>query len=176
METIRFFEADIVAVVNNEPLIQQMKEYIQTNKILKNTPEFVSLRRSDSVIVRSREARRKKRDGCVQEYFYGEYNTLHPFTRVIPFSDIRLYQTASSDGKLEVSKIAPATLTPGTILALMQTESAEKIVTACVAGYFMVCEKPDLSRKTVTLLSPCPGALPSQFFLKSSFQASLQAA
>ena len=175
METIRLFDADIVAVIDNERLVQQIREEIQKNPtLLKRMPDIIPLKKSGSVVARSRETRRNKRNEIIKEYFYGENKIFHPITRHMAFTDLRVYQAGTStDGQIEVSLISPATLVPGTVLAVMQTDDAAKIVTANVAGFLLVLEKPDLTRKTVLVLSPCPGSLPSQFFLKSTFEAAL---
>ena len=182
LHVIRSFGADVVVVIGNDALAQSLqadtgkqpqqqpeeKEQPQDQE-KKCAPEIIQVPRSSGVVVRSREARAASRNQRMQEYFYGVDNALHPHVVVVPFSALRVYQVnAAPSGRpedLTLTDVIPATLAVGTVLALMSCTDPAQCLTASVAGYLVVRTKPDVARKTLTLLSPCPGALPSSVCL-----------
>ena len=179
LKIIRAFGADVVVVIGNPDLAAKLladlanrPQEAAATGTPKNAPEVIQVQRAAGVVERSREARMGSRNQRVQEYFYGVGNTLHPHVVVVPFAALRVYKVnPAPSGKPEDLKlvgVSPASLAVGTVLALMSCTDPAQSATASVAGYLVVRTKPDVVRKTLALLSPCPGALPSSICLAGS--------
>ena len=172
-KTVEAFEADVVVVLGDEQLEASVRGELE--HVLRGAcPRLVRLARSDCAVVRSREARVAARSARVREYFYGPGRTLRPHVVVVPFGTLKVYRVnAPTSGRardLSLTEVPAATLALGTVLAVVNCTDPTQCLTANVAGYLVVKTKPDLAHKTLTLLSPCPGTLPSSVCLVGSLQ------
>ena len=182
LKIIRAFGADVVVVIGNPDLSTKLQadltskppaaEAAATTTTPKNAPEVIQVQRAAGVVERSRESRIASRNQRVPEYFYGVGNTLRPHVVVVPFAALKVFKVnPAPSGRpedLTLTGVSPATLTVGTVLALVRCTDPAQSLTASVAGYLVVRTKPDVERKTLALLSPCPGALPSSICLAGS--------
>ena len=171
-KTVEAFEADIVVVLGDAALEEGVRAELQRGRGA--CPRVVRFARSDCVVARSRAARVRARSERVREYFYGPGRTLRPHVVVVPFGTLKIYRVnAPTSGRardLSLTEVPAATLALGTVLAVVNCTDPTQCLTANVAGYLVVRTKPDLAHKTLTLLSPCPGTLPSSVCLVGSLQ------
>ena len=172
-KTVEAFEADVVVVLGDAQLEQGLRDELQRGA-RRVCPRLVRVAPSECIVARSRDTRVRARSARVREYFYGPGRTLRPHVVVVPFGTLKVYRVnapASSRAcDLSLTEVPAATLALGTVLAVVNCTDPTQCLTANVAGYLVVKTKPDLAHKTLTLLSPCPGTLPSSVCLVGSLQ------
>ena len=171
-KVVEVFDADVVVVLGDEPREDRLRGELERTG--RACPRIVRLARAECAVARARGARVAARNARVREYFYGPGRTLSPYGIVVPFGTLRVYRVnAPASGRardLSLTEVADASLALGTVLAVINCTDPTQCLTANVAGYLVVSTKPDLVRKTLTLLSPCPGTLPSTVCLVGSLQ------
>ena len=187
---IEAFSIDIVLVMGHDRL------YSSLSSSLPQTVALVKLPHSGGVVQRDRAYRSRQRRQKIWEYFYGSKAFPYSPARIdvkisslcliraggIQLSEgMRLLQSggASSDSCQPI-KITPsqdlhrcilAVLTPSVSDAAQIGEKTEKLppslLKSSVAGYVCVVNL-EIEEDKMTLLSPSPGPLPSNFLLSGS--------
>lgn len=185
------FDIDHVLVIGNERL------HVTVSKHFSTTPGIKVLKvpRAGGVVAKDTSFRRANQSKSFKSYFYGPRAEFHPFSLTVPFGNLTIYRVADATAlapssalplgatrKIDSSKLTKVTdLVPSqllySILAVVLTppgsdpemEEFEDALVAPVAGFLHVLEV-DETRQTLTVLAPCPGALPSKFLLISSLK------
>lgn len=164
------FEIDLVVVLDEERLYKDM---------LEDMPSFVKvtwLPKAIGVQIRDQPYRIKSRKKKIEEYFYGRYREIEPFTFELDFSELKhqLYKVyESSDEKSKVDEFKPnqknINAFKNHLLALSYAKNEEQLLTSNVAGFICVTEV-DFVKQKITVLSPQPEPLPKFLMLLSDIQ------
>jgi len=171
---IRQFKVDVVLVLGDERLASMLSSDFNDQTI-----QVVKLQKSGGVVVRDRGFRRRSRMARVREYFYGPKQTLSPDSRTIDFSEIAIFlvgtgaqadQTALPIGAeseldpLTLQEVSLSVELTHSILAITYADSPDTVLDSNIAGFLYV-QEVDVQANRMTVLSPCPGALPGNFML-----------
>lgn len=178
------FRANLILVIGNERL------YVTVSKLLGDRPGCTVLKLPKSGGVVDKDAggwRRQRQQFLFARYFYGVHREYSPFSLVLPFEEISIRKLGEerlapksalplgATRKVDESKATAAAKVEITsallysILAVSWGASEEQIGEANVAGYVYVTAV-DEPKKQITLLSTCPGKLPSQFLLQGNLK------
>lgn len=186
------FEIDLILVIGNERLhITVSKNFINENvKVLK-------IPKAGGVVTKDSAYRRGLQAKSFKSYFYGPRNEFHPFSLTIPMDSVTIYRVADATAlapssalplgatrKIDSSKLTKVTeLVSSQLLysilgifksppldnSIGKNEEFNEALDSPVEGFLHVLEV-DEDRQSLTVLSPCPGALPSKFLLLSSLK------
>ena len=188
------FEIDLILVIGNERLhITVSKNFINENvKVLK-------IPKAGGVVTKDSAYRRGLQAKSFKSYFYGPRNEFHPFSLTIPMDSVIIYRVADAAAlapssalplgatrKIDSSKLTKVTELAASqllysILGIFKSSSQldnligkneefdETLDSPVIEGFLHVLDV-DEARQSLTVLSPCPGALPSKFLLLSSLK------
>ena len=133
---------------------------------------------------RDQEYRRKARMSRVREYYYGPAGDLRPHSLVIKFSDVTIFRVGGASAaplsalpigqapqydQMKATEMAPSGELTHSLLAVMHCTDPANILQTNVAGLLYVTSvEPEKSQMTV--LSPCPGSLPSRYLVSGSIK------
>lgn len=179
-EIAKKFEASVVLVLDQERVY---------NWLLRDLPKFVQIvfvPKSGGVVVRSKEHRTEARNSRIRNYFYGspegstsDESQYYPHSFDIPFSQLKIFKIGSPavpssclplGMQVEGShtKLAPITsikqLTKHQLLALTTCPIADRAnaLQYSVQGFICITNI-DFERSMLTVLSPQPRPLPTEF-------------
>lgn len=174
------FRASLIIVIGNERLHSTIVKAEPTCTVLK-----VPL--SGGYVQLDSSYRRSLAQHQFKAYFYGPRQEYTPFSQVLPFEDLQLRRLGEEalapssalpiGATRKVSETRTSRVDPGKSLLLYsilavpnaQSEEDDQLSNSNIAGYLYVTAV-DETKKQVTLLSPCPGKLPSPFLLVSSIK------
>lgn len=174
VHTANVFNCDVVIVLGNERLYNELKS---DGNIKRSTT--IKLNKSGGVVVRTDKQKQQLRNNAIRQYFYGLNNELSPHTQVIHWREIEIYRLGGGyiapntalpiGGKRlidhnKLTRIYPSNELLHSIMAISYTSAVDQLVQSNVAGY-VYCSAVDMNKKTVTLLTPAPGQLPSKLLL-----------
>lgn len=184
------FDIDHILVIGNERLhVTVSKNFTSDSSSVK----VLKVPRAGGVVAKDSAFRRASQAKSFKSYFYGPRAEFHPFSLTISLGNVTIYRVADATAlapssalplgatrKIDSSKLTKVTeLIPSqllySILAVVRTPSDsdlnefEDALTAPVAGFLHVLEV-DEGKQTLTVLAPCPGALPSKFLLLASLK------
>ena len=167
------FQCDVVLTVGHERLYADLKA---DNRL---TSTVVKLARSGGVVGRSTAARAQARNKAVREYFYGAQGDLCPHQKTFGWRELSVWRVgggpAAPSSALPIGatrlvdpnalvKVAVSLELLHAVMAVSYSTEAGQLVTKNVAGFVFV-SGVHVQKKTVTLLTPAPGPLPSMCFL-----------
>eukprot|EP01080_Neovahlkampfia_damariscottae_P007734 gene7734-12204_t len=172
--TAKSFSVDQIFVIDNDLLAAKLsKDFpkIKVEKIIK----------SGGVISRNKTFRKSTRMGKIREYFYGIEDNLSPHSLHLNFDEIEIGQVGTSSSKQtpsfllpigQKSSYDPTEVEPviineqlmHSILAVSQSNDLNDIANKPVYGY-IYCTNVDMEKKTISVLSPSPGKLPSKILI-----------
>jgi polyribonucleotide 5'-hydroxyl-kinase len=147
----------------------------------------IKLARSGGVVERSREARRDARKARIREYFYGapravgQPPALAPHSTQVSFDDVSIVRVggqaseatmlpvgrASVLDPLRITPVVPSVALVNHVLGVSFATSDKQVPHVNVAGFVHVTAV-NTEARTLTLLLPCAGALPSRFLVQGS--------
>ncbi|XP_019873320.2 protein CLP1 homolog [Aethina tumida] len=168
--TAKAFRVDVIMVLDQERL------YYTLLKDYSGLGQVVHLQKSSGISSRSDEMKDTTHSLGMRRYFYGTpKNSMFPYTIRLKFSDVKMFKIGdpTSTNTEDITKLIP--LAPGYKVCyhLFAVSSAISVVedlkTKHVVGFVCVSEV-DVKRKTLSILSPQPGPLPSNILLHSEFQ------
>ncbi|KAK9842588.1 hypothetical protein WJX81_007645 [Elliptochloris bilobata] len=178
LHSIAALRADVVLVVGQDRLYSQLSSELRARKDV----SLVRLPKSGGVVMRPPPLRKLARAARVKEYFYGAHGELSPHSRTLGFSELRVYRVGGgpraptsalpigAEPVADPLRVAPVT-SPGellhSLLAVSHAPAPEFLLSVNVAGFIYVSDV-DVTRNTVTFLSPSPGPLPGKFLLAGS--------
>lgn len=171
---IKAFKADVVLVIDNERVYADLrnKDFLATPSI-----EFVKLKKSGGVVARDQRRRALDRQLAIREYFRGVRGELHPHQVVIGNTVLRVCRVGGGpqapstalplDAERAVDVTLPVLVQPAgdmvhTLGAVSYAQELDDALVSNVCGFVQV-EGVEANR--TTLLSPCPGKLPSTLVL-----------
>ena len=156
---------------------------------------MLKLPRSGGVVSKDSSFRRQNQSRAFKSYFYGPRMEFHPFSLTVSFPSIVIYRVADAAAlapssalplgatrKIDSSKLTKVTelnasqllysilaVIPAASHANSDSEEFEGALDSPVAGFLHVLDV-DEGKQSLTVLSPCPGALPSKFLLLASLK------
>lgn len=185
----RSFQLDWIVVVGNERLHARLQRLFSRTL---PTVRIVKLPTSGGLVSHPRPGDwdRRVTHRLFNHYFYGPKQELNPFSQVIadfslfrillgeedvmaPMSALPVGATRRLDECRAVKAEPSSSLLLFSIIAILYTEPtvqgkeaalSDAFINGNVAGYLYVTAV-DEQRKTITVLSPCPGQPPSRIFL-----------
>ena len=188
---IDVFKVDVVLVMNSDKLYSSLHSSLSSSS---KKITVVNLASSGGIVRRDGDARRKLRKSKIKEYFYGTSKlrsvVFSPSRQDLRISALKLYKAggvqlsegmrlvgddSSADMTALVKVVATADMVHTVVAVLHHTaadsETAEPIslLTGNVAGYLWIVQV-DMDQDLLTVLSPCPGQLPSKNLLLSSIK------
>eukprot|EP01105_Mastigella_eilhardi_P006039 TRINITY_DN17654_c0_g1_i1.p1 TRINITY_DN17654_c0_g1~~TRINITY_DN17654_c0_g1_i1.p1 ORF type:complete len:431 (-),score=91.94 TRINITY_DN17654_c0_g1_i1:29-1300(-) len=175
LHDIEAFNANHVAVIEHERLFHDISERLAPGRPV----NVLKLPKSGGVVSRDQNFRRKNRVNRIREYFYGVNGDLCPHSTVLNFSETTIYriggnpaaplsalpigQTPSQD-PVRLVEVTPSSELVHSVIAVMHCGDSAAILANNVAG-FLYITNVDFDKRTLTVLAPCPGDLPSRFAL-----------
>jgi polyribonucleotide 5'-hydroxyl-kinase len=179
LKVIESFKIDTLLILNNERLYAELK----ANSALQSV-NIEKLAKSGGVVSRDMNYRKNHRLACIKQYFYGAANDLNPHQKVLSFKDFSLWKaggnpiapnTALPIGTKrlldpnEPNKATPTLDLINCILAVSYSNDPSNLFYSPIAGFIYV-SAVDMNKKTLTVLCPAPGPLPSNNFLLSNIK------
>ena len=167
------FQCDVVLTVGHERLYADLKADARL------TSTVVKLSRSGGVIGRTPTVRANARNKSVREYFYGPAGDLCPHQKTFQWREMSVWRVgggpAAPSSALPIGatrlvdpnamvKVAVSLELLHAVMGVSYSTEAGQLVQRNVAGFVFV-SAVDVQKKTVTLLTPAPGPLPSMCFL-----------
>jgi polyribonucleotide 5'-hydroxyl-kinase len=174
IHTANTFNVDVIIVLGNERLYSDLKSDTRITR-----SSIVKLNKSGGVVVRNDKQRNQQRNIQLKQYFYGINNELAPHTQVLHWREIEIYRVGGGfiapssalpiGGKRlidpnKLTRIYPSSELLHSIMGVSHTSNVDELVSSNVAGY-VYCSSVDMNKKTITLLTPAPGQLPSKLLL-----------
>lgn len=183
------FSIDHILVIGNERLhVTVSKHFAEESSEVK----VLKIPRSGGIVSKDSAFRRQSQSKAFKSYFYGPRLEFHPFSLTIPFGSLVIYRVADATAlapssalplgatrKIDSSKLTKVTELNTSqllysILAVMpasadDSDEFEGALESPIAGFLHVLEV-DEGKQNLTVLSPCPGALPSKFLLLASLK------
>ena len=168
------FNVDVIIVLGDERLYNELK----SDNNIKHS-QVIKLNKSGGVVVRSDKEKNLIRNQLIRQYFYGISNELSPHTQVIHWREIEIYRLGGGyiapntalpiGGKRlvnqnKLTRIYPSNELLHSCMAISHTNAVDQILNVNVAGY-VYCSAVDMNKKTITILTPAPGQLPSKLLL-----------
>jgi polyribonucleotide 5'-hydroxyl-kinase len=145
---------------------------------------IVKLGKSGGVVNRTQAMRNALRNKSIREYFYGAKNELTPHSKTVQWRDVIIYRVGGGPQ-------APTSALPIGAVRLVESNAVVKVSVGMellnsvmgvswgldgksvggrsVCGYVYV-SGVDVAKKTVTLLTPAPGPLPSMCFITGTIK------
>jgi len=172
---------NIVVVIGEDRLYAQLKKDMSTKQT-----KIIKIGRSGGVVERDLNTRKRLASDRFRWYFEGPRLQLSPVRRIVQIGEeIQIFlikaKTISDasirpigmDTTLEDSYVPRATTADqiflNCIFAMMNCKDETDIMQSNVIGFVHVVEV-DSEAGTLTLLVPCPGPLPSKYFLHGSLK------
>lgn len=186
------FNIDHILVIGNERLhVTVSKHFSEESSQVK----VLKVPRSGGIVTKDSAFRRQNQSKAFKSYFYGPRTEFHPFSLTIPFPSIVIYRVADATAlapssalplgatrKIDSSKLTKVTdlnasqllysilaVIPAAIGSNSDSDDFEGALDSPVAGFLHVLEV-DEGKQSLTVLSPCPGTLPSKFLLLASLK------
>lgn len=168
------FKVDVILVLGHERLYSQLK----ANRAINCS--VAKLQTSGGAVTRDQAYRRARRDLSFKEYFYGAQGDLHPHQRVVGFEQVFIYRigggamapsTALPIGAetqvdpMHLNRVQPSSDLVNSVLALSYGAAYGDPLLDSPAAGFVYIKAVDIRTKKVTMLTPCAGPLPQNFFL-----------
>ena len=181
VHTASTFQCDVVLTVGHERLYADLKADARL------TASVVKLARSGGVVARSQAVRAAARNRAVREYFYGAQGDLCPHQKTFGWRELQVWRVgggpAAPVSALPIGatrlvdpnalvKVAVSLELLHAVMAVSYSTEAGQLVQRNVAGFVFV-SAVDVQKKTVTLLTPAPGPLPSMCFLTGTVKWSV---
>lgn len=196
-DAIKAFAVDVVVVMGHDRTFAALTEDAKTLGVGTGAGvggsaapiTVLKLARPGGVVERARETRRDSRFARIRTYFYGPPRSapglppmLSPETITLTFDDVtivRIGGTATDASLVPIGKtsaldplrVTPVTPTAGSlinhVLAVSFATTEKAIPHVNVAGFVHV-RAVNTKEKTITLLAPCGGALPSRYLILGS--------
>ena len=187
------FNINHILVIGNERLHVTVSKHISEESTLNEEVKVLKVPRSGGTVSKDSAFRRQSQSKAYKSYFYGPRMEFHPFSLTIPFASILIYRVADATAlapssalplgatrKIDSSKLTKVTDLNSSqllysILAVMpadansDSDEFEGALDSPIAGFVHVLEV-DEGKQSLTVLSPCPGTLPSKFLLLSSLK------
>jgi polyribonucleotide 5'-hydroxyl-kinase len=155
--------------------------------ILGHSITVLKLARPGGVVERGREARRDARKARIREYFYGPARAvglppaLSPASTTLSFDDVTIVRVggaaseaallpvgkASALDPLRVTPVAPSPALLHAVLGVSFAAVDKQVPHVNVAGFVHV-SAVNAEARTLTLLLPCAGALPTRYLVMGS--------
>jgi len=174
-ELQELFKAQLVLVIGNERL------FVTVGKLLQDRPgcTVLKLPKSGGVVAKDTAWRRQRQQFAFKKYFYGAKREYSPFSLVLSFDEVFLRRLGEDSlapksalplgatRKVEggkAAKVEPSASLLYSVLAVSWATSEEQVGEINTAGYVYVTGV-DEGKRQLTVLSICPGKLPSQYLL-----------
>ena len=190
----KYFNIDHILVIGNERLHVTVSKHISDDSS-SDEVKVLKLPRSGGVVSKDSSFRRQNQSRAFKSYFYGPRMEFHPFSLTVSFPSIVIYRVADAAAlapssalplgatrKIDSSKLTKVTelnasqllysilaVIPAASHANSDSEEFEGALDSPVAGFLHVLDV-DEGKQSLTVLSPCPGALPSKFLLLASLK------
>ena len=144
----------------------------------------VKLARSGGVVSRTAAMRAAARNRSIRDYFYGRSNELTPHAKTLSWRDVLVYrigggpQAPASTLPIGAQRLVESggVVKVGVGLELLHSVlgvswglDGKAVVERSVCGFVYV-SAVDVAKKTITLLAPAPGPLPSTCFITGSIK------
>eukprot|EP01114_Cavostelium_apophysatum_P001760 TRINITY_DN11535_c0_g1_i1.p1 TRINITY_DN11535_c0_g1~~TRINITY_DN11535_c0_g1_i1.p1 ORF type:complete len:477 (-),score=26.17 TRINITY_DN11535_c0_g1_i1:159-1460(-) len=176
---IKVLSVNVVLVMDNDRLLNTL-----TNDFRGQDIKFSKLPCSGGVVARDKIFRKKARLQRIREYFYGANGDLYPHSTVVSFNDVIIFKIGTPSqapasalplgeerklGQLRLIEVIPSTEILNSILSVSHAKSADTVISSNLAGFVYVSDV-SFEKQKITLLSPCPGPLPSRFLVMGNIQ------
>ncbi|KAH3756235.1 pre-mRNA cleavage complex subunit [Pelomyxa schiedti] len=170
------FRPDIIAVIEDERLFHDISVRYPPQS---STVSVMKIPKSGGVVSRNTTERRKARGNRIKEYYYGVNGDLCPHSTILNFSDVTLFRIgggpaappsalpigqAPSQDPVRLVEVTPTSELVHSLLGVVMCTDPSALLTSNVAGFLYVNDI-DFERRTITVLAPCPGDLPSRFLV-----------
>ncbi|KXN71439.1 Clp1-domain-containing protein [Conidiobolus coronatus NRRL 28638] len=180
---IKALQATVVVVVGHERLYS---EILKTTSSIPNVTTL-KLPKSGGVVNRDESFRRKVLMNHVKQYFYGNFKyDLTPFSNVVSFNNVEIYRVGGSvlaptsalpvgtDRVVSETRIDKVDHKPSLLHSVLAVSSAQSnsetdLLTSNILGFIYVSEINE-HRKTMTILAPNTGPLPSKYLIMGSLK------
>ncbi|CCJ28863.1 unnamed protein product [Pneumocystis jirovecii] len=178
------FSVNVLIVLGSERLYSDMTRKYDN----KNGVHVVKLQKSGGCVTREAPFIQKVQHSAIRKYFYGDFrNALSPHSIICDFDSLIVYkieeETFTHSSALPIGhdtplqrpkmiKIDAFSILQNSVLAVSHANAndpVDVILESPVAGYIYVSDVDD-NKKTLTILSPLPGKLPSQILIMGSFK------
>ncbi len=178
-EIMDLFRVDVILVIGNERLHSTISRTITDASVLK-------LPLSGGVVRLDANFRRNMIQRQFKTYFYGPKHEYTPFSVALPFADVNLRRLGEDAlapssalplgatrkvSQTRTSKVEPSRLLLYSILgcSFANADEEDQLTESNCTGYVYVTAV-DENKKLMTLLSPCPGKIPSTYLIVSSIK------
>lgn len=173
------FSVDILLVLDHDQLTQTLKTEERLAKV-----NVAQLAKSGGVHARDEACRKKCRSRTIHEYFYGANSEYSPHPKVLQWKELDIYRVGGGPAipasalpigqkritdPTKLSKVQPTLDLLHQILALSYGKDPATLLETNVAGFVHVTAV-DVQKKTITILTPAPGALPNHIFLSGGIK------
>ena len=182
---ISAFKADVVLVMGQDRLLSDLKRDMARDAPATN---ILKIPTSGGASQRTREFRKRTRDGKIREYFYGSSGMiargagLSPPTLVVSFDDVELYRGPTKDDISDESmrpvgksslldanrarRVEPTVSLQHSLVGVSHAASPDEMLVTNVAGFVHV-QQVDVEKRRITLLCPqgAGASLPSKLLL-----------
>jgi len=180
LDAIKIMKANYIAVIDHERLYNDLVQEYSSNTNLK----ILKLTKSGGVVTRDQQFRRKSRMNRMREYFYGILGDLCPHSSVLDFKNVVIYRIGGGPAApssalpigaeptvnpVQLYEIVPTSDLNHSVLAVSLGVSEDTVLQSNVAGFVYVTEV-NFEKKKITVLAPCPGALPSKYLICGSLK------
>ena len=167
------FGVDVVLTLGHERLYADLKADTRLSATV------VKLSKSGGVVNRTGAARAAARNKAVREYFYGPAGDLCPHQKTFGWRDVSVWRVgggpAAPSQALPIGaarlvdpnalvKVSVSLELLHAVMGVSYAVDGKELVAKNVAGFVFV-SGIDVQKKTMTLLTPAPGPLPSMCFL-----------
>lgn len=172
---------DVIFVIGSERLHAQITA---DSRIDKEKVEVVKLVKSGGVIMHESSVRTAASNASIKQYFYGLNNSLTPHQKTVKFDSLNVYRfgvkSPAPDSVLPIG--TKRLIDPNAMhkvncsldllhmvcgVSFAQSATADELIGSPVAG-FVYISAVDVHKKTLTLLCPAPGPLPSNNLITGS--------
>ena len=172
------FSADVLIALGHERLYADLKADTRL------ACTVVKLARSGGVVSRTAAMRTAARNRSIRDYFYGRSNELTPHSKTFQWRELLVYrigggpQAPASTLPIGAQRLVESggVVKVGVGLELLHSVlgvswgvDGKAVVERSVCGFVCV-SAVDVTKKTITLLCPAPGPLPSMCFVCGSIK------
>lgn len=183
---VQLFEVDVILVLDSESMHAAMSKAYANCPRVHGIPkvEVVPLPKAGGVVQATAQRLRYLRALRVRDYFYGVMRDYHPYTLLVPLSDVQLVQietTTISAGMLPHGQQQEAHKTEfvprawngkpqqleHAMLALVRANSMSEVLYAPMLGLVLVTA---VEEDALQILCPAPPPLPSSYLMVGDFK------
>ena len=172
------FSADVLIALGHERLYADLKADTRL------ACTVVKLARSGGVVSRTAAMRTAARNRSIRDYFYGRSNELTPHSKTFQWRELLVYrigggpQAPASTLPIGAQRLVESggVVKVGVGLELLHSvlgvswgTDGKAVVERSVCGFVYV-SAVDVAKKTISLLAPAPGPLPSMCFIMGSMK------